>query len=66
MDLYVLVDKPCLPKLMDVLVNNFIDNAVKYYFLPVEEMIDWAYAKTREGDGIRKLVLYLRRYLTTF
>jgi BTB/POZ domain len=62
-DLYVLLDKICLPKLMDKLLDAAIENAAKHKFLLYLPFMDSTYAKTREGTSLRRYVLYTFHYI---
>jgi hypothetical protein len=62
-DLYVLLDKICLPKLMDKLLDAVIENATKHKFLLYLPFMDSTYAKNREGTSLRRYVLYTFHYI---
>jgi hypothetical protein len=62
-DLNALLDKICFPRLMDALVSSYIESSVSCHFLPNSYFIGGTYVKAREGDGLRKFVLYSFAYI---
>jgi hypothetical protein len=58
LSLYVLLDKLCLHRLMDELVNRYIEHCLEGNFFLSRGNIDAIYTVTREGSPLRKWATY--------
>jgi hypothetical protein len=58
LSLYVLLDKICLHRVMDELINCWIESAAKFGFLVDHKNLNWIYHWTREGSPLRKYALH--------